>query len=60
MPANTSSETTFTFRVDPVLKAAFLDAARGNDRSASMLIRDFMREYIAREKEAALRRARKS
>lgn len=60
MPANTDTETTFTFRVDNELKAAFLDAARGNDRSASMLLRDFMREYIEREKEAALRKSRKS
>jgi len=32
--------------VDTQLKAAFLRAAKANDRSASVLIRDFMRQYI--------------
>ena len=48
----------FTFRVDAELKNAFLQAARANDRSASLLIRDFMREYVECEKAAALRKSR--
>lgn len=39
-------QTNFTCRVDADLKQAFLRAAKANDRSASVLIRDFMREYL--------------
>lgn len=38
----------FTCRVDAELKQAFLRAAKANDRPASVLIRDFMREYVQR------------
>ena len=38
----------FTCRVDEALKEAFLRAAKVNDRSASVLIRDFMRDYVRR------------
>lgn len=41
-------QTNFTCRVDIDLKQAFLRAAKANDRPASVLIRDFMREYIQR------------
>lgn len=41
-------QTNFTCRVDAELKQAFLRAAKANDRSASMLIRDFMRDYVQR------------
>ena len=41
------SETTFTFRVDDNLKAAFADAAKQKDRTAAQLLRDFMRNYVA-------------
>lgn len=39
-------QTNFTCRVDADLKRAFLRAAKANDRPASVLIRDFMREYV--------------
>lgn len=39
-------QSNFTCRVDTNLKEAFLKAAKANDRSASVLIRDFMRSYI--------------
>lgn len=39
-------QTNFTCRVDADLKQAFLKAAKANDRPASVLIRDFMREYV--------------
>lgn len=39
-------QTNFTCRVDADLKRAFLKAAKANDRPASVLIRDFMREYV--------------
>ncbi len=39
-------ETTFTFRVDVDLKAAFTQTAKAQDRSASLLLRDYMRDYV--------------
>lgn len=42
----------FTCRVDEELKTAFLDAAKANDRPASVLIRDFMRDYVRRAEQA--------
>ena len=47
------SETTFTFRVDDSLKAAFADAAKQKDRTAAQLLRDFMRGYVAETQEDA-------
>lgn len=40
------TQTNFTCRVEEDLKRAFLRAAKFNDRSASVLIRDFMRDYV--------------
>lgn len=45
-------EATFTFRVDEALKSAFADAAKAHDRTGAQLIRDFMRAYVAGEREA--------
>lgn len=39
-------QSNFTCRVDADLKQAFLRAAKANDRPASVLIRDFMRDYV--------------
>jgi len=50
-------ETTFTFRVDRELKKSFTEAARGNDRPGSQLLRDFMRDYVERAKHDAWFRA---
>ncbi|MBU2783624.1 hypothetical protein HAP99_10635 [Acidithiobacillus caldus] len=41
-----NQQSNFTCRVDADLKQAFLQAAKANDRPASMLIRDFMRDYV--------------
>jgi len=41
-------QTNFTCRVDVDLKQAFLRAAKAKDRPASVLIRDFMRDYVQR------------
>jgi predicted transcriptional regulator len=60
MPNNPNTETSFTLRIDRELKQAFVDAARANDRSASLLIRDFMREYVARDRAASVKKARES
>jgi len=46
-------ETTFTFRVEDSLKAAFADAANQKDRTAAQLLRDFMRSYVAETRDDA-------
>ena len=45
-------ESTFTLRVDEALKSAFADAAKAHDRTGAQLIRDFMRDYVAGQREA--------
>ncbi|MBR8165842.1 hypothetical protein KDW98_32435 [Burkholderia vietnamiensis] len=47
------SETTFTFRVEDSLKDQFTTAAKGRDRSAAQLLRDFMRDFVREQQEAA-------
>lgn len=47
------SETTFTFRVDKSLKSEFSTAAKNCDRNAAQLLRDFMRQFVQQQQEAA-------
>jgi predicted transcriptional regulator len=47
------SDATFTFRVDDSLKHAFVTAAKASDRTAAQLLRDFMREFVQQQREAA-------
>lgn len=47
------SEATFTFRVDEVLKNDFATAAKASDRTGAQLLRDFMREFVQRQQDAA-------
>ena len=47
------SEATFTFRVDEALKSEFSTAAKARDRSGAQLLRDFMREFVQQQQEAA-------
>ncbi|MGN6365857.1 type II toxin-antitoxin system RelB family antitoxin [Asticcacaulis taihuensis] len=42
------TETTFTLRVEADLKAAFVAAAKVQDRTAAQLLRDYMRDYVKR------------
>lgn len=51
------AETTFTFRVDEALKAAFTEAAKAHDRPGSQLLRDFMRDYVEQAEHDAWFRA---
>ena len=46
------AETTFTFRVEEDLKAAFVEAAKARDRTGAQLLRDFMRSLVQRQKQA--------
>lgn len=39
-------DTNFTFRVDVGLKDEFLTAAQAENRNASLLLRDFIRQYV--------------
>lgn len=36
----------FTIRVEQQLRDAFVSAAQSQDRTASQLVRDFMRDYV--------------
>ncbi|NHZ83992.1 hypothetical protein F2P44_32725 [Massilia sp. CCM 8695] len=47
------SEATFTFRVDENLKDQFTTAAKGRDRTGAQLLRDFMRDFVQKQQEAA-------
>ncbi|WP_332719385.1 CopG family ribbon-helix-helix protein [Pelagibacterium mangrovi] len=47
------AESTFTFRVDEDLKKQFAEIAKSKDRTGAQLIRDFMREAIAKQQEEA-------
>jgi predicted transcriptional regulator len=46
-------DATFTFRVDDALKSAFNEAAKAEDQSAAQLLRGYMRDVVARRREAA-------
>ena len=47
------SEATFTFRVDARLKDEFSSAAKSRDRTGAQLLRDFMRDFVKQQQEAA-------
>lgn len=47
------SEATFTFRVDESLKEEFSSAAKARDRTGAQLLRDFMRDFVKQQQEAA-------
>ena len=47
------SEATFTFRVDESLKDQFTTAAKDRDRTGAQLLRDFMRDFVKQQQEAA-------
>lgn len=42
------NEAVFTLKLEPDLRRAFTATARANDRTASQVVRDLMREYIDR------------
>lgn len=47
------SDATFTFRVDEALKSEFATAAKARDRTSAQLLRDFMREFVQQQRDAA-------
>jgi hypothetical protein len=50
MAAGDLRDGTFNFRVDPGLKAEFQAAAHAEDRPAAQILRDFMRDYVHRQR----------
>ena len=47
------NEATFTFRVEEELKESFALAAKARDRTGAQLLRDFMRDFVKKQQEAA-------
>lgn len=47
------SEATFTFQVDESLQDQLTTAAKGRDRTGTQLLRDFMRDFVRLQQEAA-------
>ena len=47
------SNATFTFRVDEAPKSEFSTAAKNCGRNAAQLLRDFMRDFVRQQQEAA-------
>ena len=45
---------TFNFRIDPTLKAAFTAATEADDKPAAQVLRDFMRSYVRHRERRAL------
>ena len=41
------AEQAIRVRVDPILRKQFVDTCHALDRTASQVIRDFMRQYVA-------------
>lgn len=42
----------FKIRIDEALRRAFLEACREEDRPAAQVVREFMRRYVAGDKES--------
>ncbi len=47
------NESTITFRVEESLKNEFAVAAKSRDRTGAQLLRDFMRDFVRQQQEAA-------
>ena len=47
------TEATFTFRVEEELKESFTTAAKARDRTGAQLLRDFMRDFVKKQQDAA-------
>ncbi len=47
------NESTITFRVEEALKNEFAIAAKARDRTDAQLSRDFMRDFVRQQQEAA-------
>ena len=48
------NEARYEIRIDTDLKAAYLAAAKRNDRDGAQLIRDFIRQYVRENAQGSL------
>jgi hypothetical protein len=48
-----AKDTSFNFRIDPALKAAFTAATGAEDKPAAQVLRDFMRAYVKQRERRA-------
>lgn len=51
---NTKEQTVLPVRMSKDLKEAFLKIAKANDRNGSILVRDFIREYVKKNSQGQL------
>jgi predicted transcriptional regulator len=52
MESSMSKDAVFTMKLEPDLRDAFMAEAEATHRPASQIVRDFMREYVQRQREA--------
>jgi len=45
-------EAVFTMKLDPALRDAFMSEAQANHRPASQILRELMREFVQRQRQA--------
>ena len=45
-------EAVFTMKLEPELREAFMAEAEASDRPASQVVRELMREFVARQRHA--------
>lgn len=46
-----AKEAVFTMKLEPELRDAFMAAAKKEDRPASQIVREFMRDYVQQDRE---------
>ncbi len=46
-----AKEAVFTMKLEPELRDAFMAAAKHEDRSASQIVREFMRDFVKQDRE---------
>jgi predicted transcriptional regulator len=46
-----SKEAVFTMKLEPELRDAFMAAAKRDDRPASQVVREFMRDFVQQDRE---------
>lgn len=47
-----AKEAVFTMKLEPELRSAFMEAAASDDRPASQVVRELMRDYIEKKHQA--------
>jgi len=51
----TTKDVGLRIRIDRALRDAFLEACRAHDRPAAQVLREFMRNYVAEDREPRVR-----